>query len=336
MGMTEHTEISLADRATLSDAPWSGADETPGTTIAKPLGALITTGSPADTAPTTSRAIRPAITSTSTSTSTSKRTRQTLLDGVRNTGSSVLVADPSTPTHPGRVEWIDSNHGVLSAIANKQLLDKELYLALPARVGNRYPGQRNYHGLSWVSSTGQQVWTESLMERRALLWLDFTSEIVSVASQPMKMFFADGTHHFPDFICLHADQRQVVYNIKPNKFITDKVQRQFDNADRLCAQVGWTHAVVSSFDSSTIRNVEWLANYRAPINQPSEDVREMALSVLDEPLPVGTLASILAQRGAINPFPAIYHLAWSGELRLDLSTPLTNRTLARKASHVHG
>ena len=252
------------------------------------------------------------------------------------TSSTEKTATPFSPVHPGSIEWKDKNGNLHSAIADKRLLDKELYLASPSRTGNRYPGQRNYHGLSWFSSTGQQVWTESLMERRALLWLDFTSEIVSIASQPMKMFFADGTHHFPDFICLHADQRQVVYNIKPNKFITDKVQRQFDNADRLCAQVGWTHEVVSSFDSSTIRNVEWLANYRAPINRPNEQVRAMALSVLDEPLPVGTLASILAKRGTINPIPAIYHLAWSGELRLDLSTPLTNRTLARKASHVHG
>jgi hypothetical protein len=265
----------------------------------------------------------------------SNDTPQTARSGVWTERINGMSTHPSGAKHPGRVEWTLDNKLVVSELATKRLLDRELYLAFPSRKGNRYPKQRNYHGLTWFSGTGQQVWTESLMERRALLWLDFTCNIVSVASQPMKMIFADGTHHFPDFICLQADQRQVVYNVKPEKFITDEVQRQFDNAAELCAQVGWTHTVVSSFDTDIIRNVEWLANYRAPINRPSERVRDLALSALEDPLSVGDIASALRSREVVNPIPSIYHLAWTGEIRLDLSTPITNRTIARKANHVH-
>lgn len=242
----------------------------------------------------------------------------------------------NTPTLAlSRVAWISASGKPKSEPAGKALLDRELYLARASRVGNRYPGQSNYHGLKYFSNTGTQLWHESLMERRFLLTLDFTDDVVAIAAQPMKMDFADGSSHFPDFIALHADQRQVVYNVKPASLIKPKVQIQFDNAAALCLKVGWTHAVVSSFEPAVIANIEWLANFRNAIFRTSPKALDQLFTALAEPASVADAAASMTDAALNSAIPAIYHLAWQGELRLDLSRPLSNATLVRKAFHAH-
>jgi hypothetical protein len=232
-----------------------------------------------------------------------------------------------------RVSWTDSREKAHSEVATRVLLDAEIYSARQARAGNRYPGQRNYHGLVWFANTGAQLWHESLTERSALLWLDFMHDIVAIAAQPMQMFFPDGTHHFPDFVALHSDMRQVVYNVKPEGLINAKVRTQFDNTTLLCASVGWTHEVIPTFDPIYIRNVEYLANHRQPHSTPSDAVRAELAAGLSAPLPLAKAAALLSSAPRNTARTAIYNLAWYGEVQLDLSTPLSDQTLVRKAPH---
>jgi hypothetical protein len=243
---------------------------------------------------------------------------------------TVTVAD-----HPGRVEWNDSTGRTRQAIASKKVLDHELYAVPPTRTGNRYPGQRNYHGIGWFSNTGQQLWLESLTERTALLWLDFSYDIVSISSQPMKMFFPDGTVHFPDFLALHSDGRQVVYNVKPARFITEKVTKQFANAAELCARVGWSHEVITTFEPELIANIECLAHYRNPMFRPSTETHDQLSRILTRSLPVIEAATAMTTAPANTAISTLYHLAWVGEIQLDLSRPLSNSTVIRKAHHAH-
>lgn len=245
-------------------------------------------------------------------------------------GVTVGVVD-----HPGRVEWNDSTGRTRQAIVSKKVLDHELYAVPPTRTGNRYPGQRNYHGIGWFSNTNQQLWLESLTERTALLWLDFNYDIVSISSQPMKMFFPDGTVHFPDFLALHSDGRQVVYNVKPAGLMNEKVTKQFANAAELCARVGWSHQVISTFEPAHIANVEFLANYRNPMFRPSAEIHDQLLRIVTRPLPVIEVATAMTTAPANTAISTLYHLAWVGAIQLDLSRPLSNSTLIRKAHHAH-
>jgi len=237
------------------------------------------------------------------------------------------------PAAVARVDWTDSHGKFHSQIASRNLLDAEIYSARQARTGNRYPGQGNYHGLNWFANTGTQLWHESLTERSALLWLDFTHDVIAIAVQPMQMFFPDGTHHFPDFLALHSDMRQVVYNVKPEGLITTKVRTQFDNATRLCTSVGWIHHVIPTFDPAYIRNVEYLSNHRQPHSAPSDIVRAELLAALTAPLPLSVAAAQLRSAPRNTARTSIYNLAWYGEIQLDLNTPLSDQTLVRKAPH---
>jgi hypothetical protein len=232
-----------------------------------------------------------------------------------------------------RVDWTDAHGTSHSQVAGRDLLDAKIYSARQARTGNRYPGQRNYHGLVWFANTGAQLWHESLTERSALLWLDFTHDIVAIATQPMQMSFPDGTHHFPDFLALHSDMRQVVYNVKPEGLINLKVQAQFDNTTKLCKAVGWTHRVIPTFEPAYIRNIEYLANHRQPHSTPSDALTTQLIEGLSVPLSLGAAAALLSRAPRNTARTAIYNLAWYGEVQLDLSTPLSDQTLVRKAPH---
>lgn len=234
------------------------------------------------------------------------------------------------------VDWFDSRGKPHTAVAGPSLLDDELYLARPRRTGNRYARQRNYHGLTWVASTAAHVWHESLLERYSLLSVDFNSDIVAVASQPMKMTFPDGTEHYPDFIVLQSNYRQVVYDVKPAHKIRDKVRRQFENTAAACKAVGWGYQVLSDLDPTVRSNIEHLALFRQHYFSPSPGARSRLMDALTEPMTLREAAAAMRHELPNGALGALKHLAWTGELALDLTTPLSKQSLIRKApSNAH-
>lgn len=246
--------------------------------------------------------------------------------------TTTLEATPTATDRVGSIAWKDQSGASHQHIADSGILDKELYRAARSRKGSNYRGRRNYNGFHWFAGTNDSVWYESLMERSALLLLDFANDIVSIATQPMLMRFPDGTRHFPDFIAKHADGRQVVYNVKPAAHINDKVRVQFANTAAMCAAVGWTHEVISLFDPVTTGNIEWVGNFRQDHFAPTAAQRIDFLSALHSPQPLRVAAELIGNAAWDARIAAVYHLAWQGDITLDLTTPLSNNSLVRRAT----
>lgn len=246
---------------------------------------------------------------------------------------NIALQTPSDLDAPASaVSWRITKNDEVTAIADQGLLDKELYLAHPYRIGHQYPKRRNYTGEHWFSNTGTHVWFESLFERQALLWLDFTSDVVAIATQPMRMDFANGLHHIPDIMALHSDHRQVVYDVKPASLITPKVRAQFDETANVCDQVGWDYEIISSFGHIAEGNLAWLSNFRQHHFAPPVEARAQLMEALNAPLPLGKAAESLRSDRSHAAVGWLYHLAWIGAVKLDLSTPFSNSTLIRKAT----
>jgi hypothetical protein len=232
---------------------------------------------------------------------------------------------------PAQAAWNDANGAAHEEPATRALLSHDLYLARPNRVGNHYKGQRNYHGHTWFSNTQSLVWHESLFERQALLWLDFTYDIVAVSAQPMKLTFANGREHTPDFMALHSDQRQVVYDVKPAKRITAKYVEQFAETAKVCADVGWGYEVISEFDPIFLGNLLWMSNFRHHNFAPPPEARARLLAALNPSSTIRVAATALSE----DYFPAamgwIQHLAWLGDILFDHTVPLSSTTTLWKA-----
>jgi hypothetical protein len=246
--------------------------------------------------------------------------------------SHTTQANPEGVLLPARVSWIDANQVEYEALADRALLNADIYLARRSRTGNRYQQQRPYQGVNWFSNTGTHVWHESLLERNSLLWLDHTSDIVAIAAQPMQMHFPDGTSHYPDFLALHSDQRQVVYNVKPLKFIDAKAKTQFAKAASLCKLVGWSHQIISARTPVETGNLDWLANFRQTRFAPTERAFTQLMNALVVPMPADTAAATMLYPGWTGALASIFHLAWNGDIEFDHTSPISSTSLVRKAN----
>jgi hypothetical protein len=225
----------------------------------------------------------------------------------------------------GKLDALD-----LPVVADGKLLDRELYLNAPCREGNRYPRQLNYHGHYHFAGTGKHVWFESLLESRMLMHLDREFDIVAIASQPMELTFADGSIHFPDFIALHANGRQVVYDVKPLERIDEKVTEQFDKTRALCETVGWGYEVLTGLPDQVQTNLTWLSYFNHPAFHPGQEAVERLVALLAaSTVTVGEAASALELGSLARGRSALYNLAWSRIVTFDMAVPLSDSTLVK-------
>lgn len=240
--------------------------------------------------------------------------------------------NPANRSKPTTLSWLDKTGAEHTAIAGPSRLSDALYFASPYRKAHQYPKRRHYTGEHWFSNTGTHVWYESLFERQAMLWLDFSHTIVAISSQPMQMLLGNGTKHVPDLIALHSSHRQVVYDIKPPELVTADAREQFKETARVCQAVGWGYEVLSSFEPVTRRNLNWLSNFRQNRFAPPAEARARLMDALVGPLALEQAAAAMKAEVPNVAKAWLYHLVWLGQVRLDLTQALSNTTLVRKAS----
>ncbi|EAR26123.1 hypothetical protein A20C1_09589 [marine actinobacterium PHSC20C1] len=248
-----------------------------------------------------------------------------------NINSTVALEAQSLSGH-AQVGWLDTNNTWVEAPASTALLGKELYLTLPSRKGNRYPRQRNYHGLYFFSQTKRHVWFESNTEASRLASLDMTQKIRAIASQPMLITFADGVVHFPDFIALHSDHRQILYDVKPSDRVTPEVITQFARTKAVCDLVGWGYEVLTELEPVERTNLEWLAQFKHDGFYPEQSALDRLLDALTAPMTVQDAASALGMDSLAHARSALFHLLWGGTLTVDTSVRLTSSSLIEKGT----
>lgn len=228
-------------------------------------------------------------------------------------------------TGQATVTWTDPAGLQHEQLADAALSDRELYLARTSRRGNRYPRQRNYHGYYFFAQTRTHIWFESLLERSRLASIDHASDVVAIASQPMKLVFDDGSEHFPDLFALHASLRQVLYDIKPLERISEKYLEQFAKTKAMCDRIGWGYSVLTELSPVEKANLDWLRNFKLPGHHPGAEALARLLPAL--PLPLGSAATLLFPTSPAEGRSALSHLAWTREVHIDTTVLLSDATL---------
>lgn len=233
-----------------------------------------------------------------------------------------------------RVTYVDPE-GVRHECSLQELATLPLSVLHPVRFPSSYKGQKNLPGMFWFSTTGEHIAYESRREMRALMMLDFDSDVLGVVAQPFVLSYKDDSEvggkrkaHIPDYLasCLEAPDRLV--DVKPLKE-ADKpdVKRVFDATREACCVAGWDYEVVTGHDLTLLANVEWLAAFRRP---PA--LLDDLAPVIVESASVGR--SIEDLSGLFRPGihealvrPVVMHLLWKRILDTDLSVPLTDSSI---------
>lgn len=198
---------------------------------------------------------------------------------------------------------------------------------VPWRKFRWYKGQRHYSGVYWSATMRDHVVYESRLELSRLIFADFDQAVQRILAQPFLLKAkVDGKvrKHIPDYF-LATDHGPVVVDVKPEHLLAEPtVAYTFAWTRRLVEARGWRYEVWSGAPSPEMENVRFLAGYRRPWLFDAT----MLDQIRSADLAGCAFGEVVRGLDGCDPAAAraaVLHLLWRGELKTDLSTPLSDR-----------
>ncbi|BDV32251.1 TnsA-like heteromeric transposase endonuclease subunit [Microbacterium terricola] len=225
-------------------------------------------------------------------------------------------------------EWLTLDERRVEPLS-PDLLSEELYLVDRIREGHQYKGQKNYHNWYWCASTGRHVWCESMLERAAMMQLDFAAGVVAVASQPMKLTMR-GEVHFPDFLVLHNDGTQSLVDVKPEARV-EHARRQFELTAQACARVGWGYRVLTELPPQHQVTLEFISHFRHPVYAPPADAYTELDTAFEDGWTFHDLVAAMPAPAEADARAMALHVLWSRKCTFDLGDRLSPQTVLHAA-----
>jgi hypothetical protein len=199
--------------------------------------------------------------------------------------------------------------------------------AVPWRTFRWYKGQRHYSGTYWSATMRDHVIYESRLELARLIFADFDRAVHRIVAQPFLLKAKmDGKirKHIPDFF-LATDHGPVVIDVKPEHLLTNPaVAYTFAWTRRLMEARGWQYEVWSGALSPELENLRFLAGYRRAWLFDVALLDQVRRTDVDG----RTFGEVVRGLDGCDPAAAraaALHMLWHGELKTDLSTPLSDR-----------
>ncbi|MFJ3490612.1 TnsA-like heteromeric transposase endonuclease subunit [Leifsonia aquatica] len=248
-------------------------------------------------------------------------------------GFTSVTPEAVASATPALVTWQPptSGAGTVTELATPALLDRGLYLTDTIRQGKRYPRQKNIQGFYYWSTVGHHVWHESELEANVMRRYDLRGDVVAAASQPFTINFADDREHTPDMLLLLEDHRQVVVDVKAATFLP-KALEQFEKTKAVCNAAGWEYDIHWDATPQVKVNLDRLSLFKHPGYHPGAEREQRLLSWLGEPRTLREAAVATNPRTVPEGRSVILHLLWTGALTLDLTKPISDRTLIGRTS----
>lgn len=210
--------------------------------------------------------------------------------------------------------------------------DQLLRDARPWRNFRWYFGQKHYSGDYWAATMRAFVKYESRLELTRLLFADFDRDVSHIVSQPFLMravVEGKARKHVPDYL-LFGRTGVTVVDVKPRSRLEDPaVAATFSWVRQVVEDRGWVFEIATEPDPIRLANVRFLAGFRNPTG-----ISAALLEELDTRTVSGrTLAEAVAL--VESPAPcvraAIFHMLWRHDVSVDLTRPLSSRTVLRKS-----
>ena len=209
-------------------------------------------------------------------------------------------------------------------------------LCRPIRSFPSYRGRRSHQGKYWFSRSQTHVSFESRFEMTALMMLDFRGDAVAVSSNPFWLLWPKGqahSRHAPDFFIRRRDGSALVVDVKPADRIRDKDRLLHERTREVCHNLGWEYEEFTGIDATVERNIRLLCAYHHHRFAPPKAVRTTIAAHVAQSgrtgVPFGELIDAVSECTQLDDSLLIcgaYHMVWNGELRVDLTLPLSWNT----------
>lgn len=248
----------------------------------------------------------------------------------KSTASNALnaISDSVAQT---TVSYRSASDGRENSLKFRAVTSVALAGAVPWRTFRWAKGQKHLSGTYWSATEASHVIYESRLELARLLYADFDPSVNRIVAQPFLLtteINEQARRHIPDFLLI-TDTGPVVVDVKPQHRLTDpKVSSTFAWTCAVVNAQGWRYEVASEPPVTELANIRFLAGYRRPHLVDYALVRHVRAARIDGT----TLAEAMKQVGGPAPQAraTILHLMWTQEIIVDMTRPLTNRTLLRR------
>lgn len=254
---------------------------------------------------------------------------------VRSAGIASDGMDPGSPAS-ARITW-RSLTGIESELAPLGALEiLGSGEVAPWRQFRWHRGQAHYSGLYWSATTGGHVAYESRLELARMLLADFAPRVGWIVAQPFlveAVVAGQPRRHVPDIALIDGAGAITIVNVKaPDRISDPKVAATFAWAGRVFGARGWQHEVWTGAPEVLLGNVRFLAGYRRR-DRFDAQVLDAVMAMADDG---DTIDDLERRCHGIGPAesvrPALLHLLWSGRLRTDLSTVLSDHCALERAA----
>ncbi|MGW5152448.1 TnsA-like heteromeric transposase endonuclease subunit [Rhodococcus koreensis] len=196
----------------------------------------------------------------------------------------------------------------------------------PVRRVRSHHHRPHYAGFFWSATNSGHIAYESRLELDRLWMADFAPEVRRIAAQPMWLSGPDGAttrKHVPDLLLKDADGGFTVIDVKPAEFAKrDEVMRVFAWTAQVCATRGWTYEVWSGENPIVLTNVRTIGAARR-----IELICPAALAAVESVARAGMAIEEVVAAAGENCRPAVLAKLWSGVWTVDLSVPLSGRSV---------
>lgn len=206
----------------------------------------------------------------------------------------------------------------------------------PVRRFSWRTSQHHRPGLQYLVSTGRHHGFESHAEQELLLALDFAGELVEVLSQPFRLAFQTSTGsgaHIPDFLVWTRSGTWLV-DVRPGHLVKPEDTVRFAAAAEVALACGWRYTVVPGWLPHIQTTLDTLSSQRRPMADRLGLQRQVLDALADGPLPFGDLVQATTAPAVAR--AAVLHLLWHRRAGVDLSAPLTDRTVVHRAGRQAG
>lgn len=171
---------------------------------------------------------------------------------------------------------------------------------------------------AFCGTTASTLALESGLEFELMLSLDRQPTVSWLVPQPCVLVWNDGLRHTPDLLSLDEAGKVTLWDARPVERRREPFDRIMARTERACADVGWCHRVFEGLPRVASLNLRWLAGARREPEWLGPGRRRMQQIVVQG----SVLGDVLAADDARGHLKSVmWHLIWSGELRVDLDAP---------------
>lgn len=171
-----------------------------------------------------------------------------------------------------------------------------------------------------VSVTTQGwLYLESGLEHELATWLDRKPEVVWLLGQPVLLGWEDGISHYPDLLSLDGDGRVTIWDARPPQGQDETFLAVSVRTRAACEAVGWGYELFGGLPEVESLNLRWVAGARRPPQWLF--AAQAALHTLLQHGPQTVAEVMEADGGRGYLVSAMWHLVWTGQVRMDFGAP---------------